>query len=197
MSSNRPLIDILGEREETRSSRTLYESDCDSDDGNCNDDDDDIEKEDELTLLRLQAKYRSDIEFLEQTVRCKICGFDYKPKVNYMNYYCRVHIGRMYTDGTWSCCNRRGGTSGCTPCMHVNTDELVELMQKDPAHSILEISIDIIDYNFIEYNELMITNFERGGDLSLTFMETEDGLVKRFNGKYYRLQRVVYNERIF
>ncbi len=186
MSSDRLLIDILDERDRLRS---LVADDKVQDEV--------VVDDEEEFMLNLQDEYSQDLEFLEEPQRCLLCGFNYLPKVNFINYYCRIHIGRIYADGTWSCCNQRGGVSGCRPSMHLHTPELAASVQKNAANSIAEISTDLIDYNLIDYNPRMIINHDgRGGDVSLTFVKDDYDQLKRLEGKFYRMKRVAVHERI-
>lgn len=194
MSSHRLLIDLLDDRENLRRQLT-HDDDNDSDDDGYSDDFSDID-EDEDIVMKLQQEFQQDLENLEFLHSCRLCGFDYQPKINMINYYCRMHIGIIYPDGTWSCCDQRIGTSGCRPSMHVSSIDLVESMKRNAANSILEIYTELIDYELIEYNENMITNYERGGDPSLILVKDKDGLLKRLEGKFYRIPRVVVHERI-
>ena len=154
--SGRLLIDILDERDRLR------------------DDEEEYSDDDEQTRVQLQREYRPELDFIATTQKCVLCGLPYKPCVNFLNYYCRMHTGVLFRDDeTWSCCGRAEYSSGCRPCMHVNAQEIADSMRANAALSVLEIDVELIDYDLIAYNPRMITN-DKGGAPSLIYLEDDD-----------------------
>lgn len=189
MSSGRLLIDVFNEREARRVVPVGDDNDdFDYEDGDAN--------EYEITKAQLQREFHELIESTKVAQLCIICGNKYQPRVNFLDYYCRIHTGILYTDGTWSCCDRYQYDAGCRPCMHTTTPEYVASMQRNSTAAIQEIEVAVIDYNLIEFSAKMLINYGTGGDFSLIHLADEDGVVKRREGKYYRIYRVKFNERI-
>lgn len=192
MSSGRLLIDVFDEREHRRTT-----VDDDDDDNNDFYEDGDV-SEYEITRAQLQREFHDLIKSMTVAQPCLICGNNYLPRNNFLNYYCRIHTGVLYTDGTWSCCDRLRYEAGCRPCLHTTTPEYVASMQRNSTAAIQEIEVEVIDYNLIDFSPDMLINYgtSRGGDVSLIHLADEDGVVKRREGKYYRIYRVRFNERI-
>lgn len=151
--------------------------------------------EDVDVRLLLKQRYSAELNAIERSQKCAICGFSYLPKENFLRYDCRVHTGFLQYDRTWSCCGRFEDTSGCRPSMHASSPAIVRSMRKNAAQSILELPVEWIDYNLIVFNPRMIMN-QRGGSHALTHVEDERGQVKRREGYFYFMRRVSIYERV-
>lgn len=141
-----------------------------------------VERRDEV-----RQQYAAFFDRIQNPTKCVACNTIYLPLDNFKRKGCRIHTKNLiFYQGryVWECCGNEDVHRGCVSCMHTDNVDIRESMERDPAESIVEIAMEIIDLELVICNKNMINDYRDGSPS-----------IEKRPGKFYHINRIaIYPE---